>query len=435
MTCAGCVGARPAAPGPRVLLVTLDTTRTDHLTPYGYARDTSPGFASLAARGVLFTRAYCNMPTTDPSHASILTGLYPRRHGITRNGQRGVEGLPSLAERLRARGLRTAAFLSRKHLDPRQMGVPGFERVDLPAEKERTAEGTAGAAIEWLRRQEDGGYFLWVHLFDAHSPYTPPAPFHARFGAGPGERRLGKMGWLNEGVSHDPSTASNNIRLYDGEIAYADQWLGRLVETAESLPGAPPLIVVVADHGESLDDLEDRFRYAYAHGEFLYDHQTRVPLVLAWKGRLPEGRKVGALVESVDLAPTLLDLLGESLPANGSGVSRSALLRGEEERGAEAVFVQRRSFAVPEQPWLDAPEFAVVKGALKLIVNVKKGVELYDLDMDPAERNNLAGARPADVRSLNETLVAWLRANPSASASEEATDEKLEDLKSLGYVN
>jgi arylsulfatase A-like enzyme len=423
-------------PGPRVLLVTLDTTRADHLSAYGYVRGTTPHFDALARRGVLFTRAYCNMPTTDPSHASFLTGTYPRRHGITRNGLRAVPGLPSLPEALRRAGLRTAAFLSRRHLDPREMGIPGFEVVDVPDGKERRADATAESALRWLRRRGEGAWFVWVHLFDPHSPYEPPSPFDTWHGPGPAERRLGKMGWL-EAARYEPAVLANNVRLYDGEISFADDRLGALAAAAEDLPGEPPLLVVVADHGESLGELEDRFGYAFAHGEFLYDHQTRVPLVMRRRGDLPEGRVAEGLVEGVDLPPTILDLLGLGGLPGADGTSRAALARGGQEAGAEEVFIQRRSFKVPEQPYLAAAEYAVVRGWTKLITNPLKGegVELYDLRADPGEVSNLAGGQPERLRELRARLERWLAAVPASDPEAEPTEEKLKDLRSLGYVN
>lgn len=426
----------PAAPGPRVVLVTLDTTRVDHLSVYGYARGTTPRLAALATEGVLFRRAYCNMPTTDPSHASILTGLYPLRHGITRNGQRAMPGLPSLAAELRERGLRTAAFLSRRHLDPRELGIPGFDLVDTPSSgKERRAEETGAAAVRWLSSQEDGAYFLWVHLFDPHSPYDPPQPFRSRLGDGPPEQRLGRMGWLADTVRHSPEVAHNNIRLYDAEISYADEWLGRIVEAARSLQGEAPLFVVMGDHGESLDDLQSRYAYAFAHGEFLYEHQTRVPLVMSWKGVLPQGSSTEALIQSIDVAPTILDLLHVPIEERIDGESRAAAAFGQNDGGAEEIFIQRRSFKEPEQPWLAGSSYAVVAGWTKLIADSIQGDELYDLRTDPAEAVNLAASDPVRLREMKDRIARWVRSTPLADPEGEASEEKLKDLRALGYVN
>jgi arylsulfatase A-like enzyme len=429
------VTACARTPEPRVLLVTLDTTRADRLTPYGSARDTAPALAALARGGVLFTRAYASMPTTDPSHATFLTGVHPRRHGVTRNGQRAVDGLPSMPARLQARGLRTATFLSRRHLDPRRMNIPGFDRIDIPSRRERRAAGTVTAALKWIAGHAEGGWFLWVHLIDPHAPYDPPAPYDSRFGAGPPEKRLGKMGWLEPGEKYPAEVIDRNVALYDGEIAWMDQWVGRLVAAAEALPGGPPLIVVAGDHGESLCDLEKRFAYAFAHGEFLYDHQTRIPLIFRWKGKLPEGRVVSDLFAAVDLAPTILDLIGEEEPLGGEGVSRADLLRGKGGAGAEDVIVQRRSYDDPEQAWLATEEFAIVHGSRKLIANRLKGDELFDLAADPGETSNLALAEPATLAVMKERLLAWLRAHPAAAQGERRDEETLEELRSLGYVD
>jgi arylsulfatase A-like enzyme len=428
---AGCA----RAPGPRILLITLDTTRADRLTPYGSARDTAPTLAALARGGVLFTRAYTAMPTTDPSHTTFLTGVHPRRHGVTRNGERAVDGLPSMPARLKARGLPTAAFISRSHLDPDELNIAGFDRISAPARKERRASETATEASEWMARHGEEGWFVWVHLFDPHAPYDPPAPHDSRFGTGPPERRLGENGWLGPGERYPGEVAARNVDLYDGELAWMDEWVGRLVAAAEGLPGDPPLIVVAGDHGETLDDLEERFEYAFAHGEFLYDHQTRIPLIFRWQGRLPEGRVVSELFGAVDLAPTILELIGEKDPLGGEGVSRAALALGNGGSGAEAVVIQRRSFVAPERPWLGAEEYAIVHGSRKLIVNEKKGDELFDLEADPGERSNLALVEPTTVADLRERLLAWLRAHPPATPEGSPDEEKLRELRSLGYAD
>lgn len=428
---AGCT--RP--PGPRVLLITLDTTRADRLTPYGSARDTAPALDRIARGGVRFTRAYAAMPTTDPSHTTFLTGVHPRRHGVTRNGLRAVDGLPSLPARFQARGFPTAAFLSRRHLDPRELNIPGFDRVDGAERGERRAAETASRALDWLDRHEEGGWFLWVHLFDPHAPYDPPAPYDSRFGSGPPERRLGSHGWLAPGERYPAEVLQRNVALYDGEISGMDEWVGRLVAAAEALPGDPPLVVVAADHGESLGELEGRFRYAFAHGEFLYDHQVRIPLIFRWKGELPEGGVVRELFAAADLAPTILELVGDEGLAGEDGTARAALVRGRGGAGAEQVVVQRRSFANPEQPRLAGEEFALIRGSRKLIVNELEGAELYDLDADPGEEKDIAPFEPATVAELTERLRAWLRSHPPAGPGEGPDREKLEQLRSLGYVD
>ncbi|MBP7148745.1 MAG: sulfatase [Acidobacteria bacterium] len=421
-------------PGPRVALVTFDTTRADHLTPWDSARDTSPGVAALARSGVLFRRAYCNMPTTDPSHASMLTGLYPRRHGITRNGQSAVPGLRTLATRLKESGCATAAFISRKHLDPRELGLAGFDTIDLPDEAERRADETVGLALRWLDGIGPNGFLLWVHLFDPHAPYDPPREFRepGPQGEAPAVRH---ENWAEPAARYTPQQVAHNVRLYDGEIGYADLWLGKLVAALDALPGEPPLIVLAADHGESLDELQERYGYAFGHGEFLYDGQTHVPLVMRWKGRLPAGRAVDALVELVDLPSTLLELWGLPEPALGNGSSRARLARGETDDGAHAVFVERRSFKEPPRPWLAAEELAVVSGGMKLIASAARGEELYDLEADPHETVNLLESQPDRAAPLRELLAAWRRAHPPLGPGAEADPEKIRELRSLGYVN
>src|SRR6185436_6011947 len=342
-------GCRHPEEAPNLVLVTIDTLRADHTTPYGYGRDTTPVLARLAREGVAVDLAYAPMATTGPSHAALLTSRYPVSLGYLRNGQRLDEAQTTLAERLRAAGYRTSAAVSSFVLDRRLGFAQGFgtydcrcdraratatierwEGLTVPAGFDRRADETTDVALAWLaRRGRDRPFFLWVHYFDPHHPYSPPAPYDRRFAPPPAATGL-------------PRRA---VALYDGEIAFTDHQLGRLLDAidAEGL-AARTLVVVTADHGEGL------MQHGHmGHGLHLYEEAVRVPLVFRWPGSLPAGALVPGPVEHVDLVPTVLDLLG--LPRGGGeieGQSLAAALRGQAGTAGRdsrrTVFLQRRLY-------------------------------------------------------------------------------------------
>jgi choline-sulfatase len=356
-----------AAAGAHLLLVTLDTTRADRLGCYGAADAATPNLDRLAARGLRFTDAVSPVPMTLPAHASLMTGLDPPAHGVRVNG---IEPLApeqfTLAEALSDAGYRTAAFVSSFVLDPRFGLDQGFESYDATLEAtraaafepqtERSATSVTESALSWLaaRGEDEAPFFLWVHYFDPHDPYQPPEPFAGRFRGRP----------------------------YDGEIAYVDSELGRL------LAAVPPetLVVVAGDHGESLGEHGERY-----HSRSLYEGAVRVPLIVVLPGsgagaRAGEGGAVGGFVVTLgDLYPTLLDLLG--LDGTGhDGLDGRSLVREPADAG-RTVYLETRN------PWIDngwAPLYAARSHDRKYVLAPVP--ELYDLAADPAEsRNLLAG--------------------------------------------
>src|SRR5438552_199814 len=265
-------GLLPVRVAPDILLVTLDTTRADHLGAYGNRRAQTPRLDQLARDGVLFERAIAAAPITLPAHASLLTGLYPFAHGVRNNGTFSLRSeVPTLTQVLHERGYLTAAFISAFVLDRRYGLANGFDEYDDRLENrpgqgelERRGDHTARAAAEWLKRArgERRPLFLWIHLYDPHDPYDPPSPFREAFADRP----------------------------YDGEIAFADQALGSILDQLERL-GRPsrPIVAVVGDHGESLGVHDEE-----THAMFVYESTLRVPLILSWPGHLPAGRRVPA---------------------------------------------------------------------------------------------------------------------------------------------
>ncbi len=401
-----------AARDASVLLITLDTTRSDRLGCYGAVDPATPNLDELAARAFRFTHAVTPAPTTLPAHASLMTGLYPPSHGARVNGETRLDGSAlTLAEILGRRGWRTAAFVSAFVLDARYGLGQGFEiyddRVDstdgptfAAGTNERDARATTEAALEWVSGLESGEpFFLWVHYFDAHAPYHPPAPFDTRFAGRP----------------------------YDGEIAFIDSQIGRLLARLHELKREKStLIVVVGDHGESLGEHRES-----THGLFLYDSTVRVPLLVSLPGQRQSVVVDDRLVSLVDLLPTTVDLLGVDLPIQLDGRS----FAGVPPEPDRAVYAETM---VPFVEFGWSPLFSLRRLGDKVIRAPRP--EYYRLDVDEDERNNLwAETETTLARRRNELatdlagrLARW--PDPSAAAPASVTGEERARLEALGYL-
>ena len=386
---AACGGgaAKPAAPAsrPSLLLVTLDTTRADAMAPENAAA-TTPAFAVLAARGVRFTHAYATAPTTLPSHASMLTGLYPSGHGVHENGRRLPDAVPLLTERLRGLGYATAAFVSGYPLE-RQFGLArGFERYDdefAAGTVERGARETTDRALAWLAAAESRPRFLWVHYYDPHEPYAPPEPFRSRF-------------------PNDP---------YQGEVAAMDQDLGRLLAAFEGAPAAGGVrIVVAADHGEGRGDHGEAL-----HGNLLYQGVMRVPLVVAGGGI-----KAGTRTEPVSLRQIHATVLGWA---------------GDPAEGGLLDPVTGPVVGEAMQPYLSfrwQPQVFGVAGRHKLIRSGR--LELFDVVADPREENDLAGLEVPSPELERAVSGYPLPGQGGAVGAAPIGDDERRQLASLGYI-
>jgi arylsulfatase A-like enzyme/Flp pilus assembly protein TadD len=397
--------AAQAATTPNVLLVTIDTLRADRVGAYGYAAGRTPVLDRLARDGVLVEDASVQVPETRPSHACLLTGRYPFEHGIRDNYSPPLKpGLPTLAGVLRERGYETAAFLGAYPVAAVSGLDRGFERYDAPfgpeaadaSRVERPAAEVADAAIAFLKKPRTRPFFVWVHFFDPHYPYEPPAPFDREFAERP----------------------------YDGEVAYADAQLGRLLAPLEGGRSGQTLVVVTSDHGEGLGD----------HGEdehllFVYESTLRVPLLIAWPGTLPAGARVRGQFRSVDLMPTILGLLGVPAPPT-SGASRADALRQgsrlpDNESYVEALYGSLR-FGY-------APLRALRSEGWKYIDLPRP--ELYRVAEDPGESRNLVDERSAVATKMKERLRAYDPARDAPAAARTPVDpEAAERLAALGYV-
>lgn len=433
----------PAAPLRTVALITIDTLRADYVHAYGFPQATTPTLDALAARGVLFDRAIAAAASTIPSHASMMTGRYPRQQSTgARNGDTRLEGLPTVAERFSDAGWDTAAFVSNVVLQRRSGLDRGFQHYDerLPSSEtsrvgyERIAGDTVDAALGWLGEHDGRNVFLWVHLQDPHGPYTPPAEWIERFEAptlafdpelepAKNDRPRGAIPHYQfiEGVHR----ASEYARRYAAEIAYADAALGRL---AAALSERGPLVLLVtSDHGESLGE-NDRF---LQHGHSSTPELARVPMLLVAPGLSQERR--GELVSHVDVAPTLLELAGLAPLPDPSGLALAVPERGVRDLPDRTVFCDAvgESSAYRLQSYVRISGFSDTSGA--------RAIERIDAgDTGALQVSATSQAPDGQWRSkidpqLTRELRRYLRAEvPVVPASLNA--ETLERLRQLGYL-
>lgn len=399
----------PQRPRPNVLLVTLDTVRADHLGCYGDASAETPAIDALARAGTLFTRAYSPVPLTLPAHATLFTGLEPPAHGLVDNGMTsGDLGAPMLAERLRAAGYDTGAFVSAFVLN-RVFGLSrGFAHYDDGPAEEAELEGLfrrvapgeerVDAALAWLDRPRQGPFFLWLHLYDAHAPHVAPGRFAQRYAARP----------------------------YAGEVAYLDAQVRRLLDVLEARGlTRDTLVVVTADHGEGLGEHGE-----WTHGFLLHDATLHVPLILRWPGRLPVGRHDERPVALADVAPTVLDLLGLAPNAQRHG---RRLFNGEATTGWERVLWAQSDYPARQYGW--GALRCVRRGDWKYVDGPRP--ELFDLRHDPRELLDLARREPRrveDLRRLVGRMEDGLRQARPAAALREPDAETRARLQALGYV-
>ena len=400
----GMVGACSSAPekSEHVLLVTIDTLRADRLGYVGYDIAT-PNLDRLASEGAVFTQAITAVPITLPSHASILSGLYPTRHGTRHNGLfRVSDEVETLAETYSTAGFATAAFVGSFVLDRRFGLEQGFDHYDdeLPDENpvhgiyypERRGEEVVARAREWIDTRGEAPFFVWIHLFDPHAPHNAPSPFAEQYGT----------------------------REYDAEIAYTDHALGPLFETMNAFEDAT--VIMTADHGEGLGDHGES-----THTLFVYDSTMRVPLVIKGPG-IPAGVKVEEQVRSVDIAPTLLELSSLAPRGGIDGVSLLGRVSGESPGPLSAygeTFGTRYQFNWSELRFLRKDGFKVIDAPKP---------ELYDLRADPKEQKNLWSDDPGNEgRRLLRELKA-LTAGDVPGSIVEMDEETRKRLESLGYV-
>jgi len=398
----------PAQEPPDVFLITIDTLRADHVHCYGYEHVQTPGLDALAADGIRFTQAFTPSPITITSHASILTGLLPGSHGVTDFAVPLSPSHATLAERLRKQSYHTAAFIGAVILDSKTL-APGFDRgfdyydnfPEHPRTKsrwgrvERRGMKVVQHAEAWLTKHPAGPHFMWVHLFDPHDPYEPPAPYSQIY----------------------------KDHLYDGEIAYADSALANFIAYLKRTGRyRNSIIIVVGDHGEGLGEHNED-----THGIFLYDSTTHVPLIVKLHVALHAGTVVPAQVRTIDIVPTVLELTHAPALEKRDGESLTPYFAG----ASEAV---RPAFGETDYPlrfgW--APLHSLRSDGFKFIEAPRP--ELYDLQLDAAELHNKYETQDERVQKARG-LLSDLRAREKQlqSPSETQSTSASTHLKALGY--
>lgn len=434
-----------------VVLLSMDTTRRDHVSFYGYEQDTTPALKRLVAdRGVVFDSAFAVHTNTAPSHGSMLTGLYPKSHGIRHNGMRLDDQVVPLAELLDENGYATGGFVSSWTLTEHTGLDRGFEVYDagLPDGVSREAEMTLEKAQPWVRSWVAAGepFFLFLHLFDPHFPYHPPEDDGLRFlprGTSAFSSRLeSSLTRLKARTEITPKIGKEYIARYDGEIAYADRQLGRLLELLEELGVAErTLVVFLSDHGETLYERG----WIFDHGGRVYDEQIGIPMALRLPGDAHADRRVGAPVSHVDVLPTILDVLDLPPPGRVAGRSLLPLIDGSPQQPApRPVYAHAR--VRPER----VPEIEVPLDEDRLVSTIRlptvKLIEypltdggwhrqLFDLVEDPGEHRNVAKQRAGVADELHDQLSRWREATGgSASPPPTLSDDAERKLRALGYV-
>lgn len=394
-----------AAAGCNVLLITMDTTRADHLGCYGMSAAKTPNLDALAASGARFDACYSQAPITLVSHSTLMTGVYPPEHGVRDNGSYALgPELPVLAETFRKKGYRTGGFVACQVLDRRYGLQRGFEAFDdeMPEGPggarfhDRPADRVCAPALAWLDEVASQRFFGWVHLFDPHAPYDPPEAY----------------------------LAAADGSAYDGEISYMDQHVGLLLgKLREKGALDRTLVIAVADHGESLGD------HGYDwHALLVYRGIMRVPLIISLPGKIQAGVAT-QVVGVVDMAPTIYALMGWKPPGAMSGRGLLPLLRGERlppravygesHFGYENFGWAKLQFVVDDDyHYIRAPE-----------------PELFDLRVDPGETSNLAAtdrARRDQLEAALATMESEMRKRDAVGVALDA--EAIESLRALGYV-
>jgi arylsulfatase len=522
LLCAASVGCRPDCtprPGPvrpSVVLVTIDTLRADHLGCYGNATVRTPNIDRLAREGALFERCYAQAPITVPSHLSILSSLPLAEHGLLHNGgspARRVDVLPEIFARA---GYRTAAFVGAKHLGPEGTLAPLLTSLEVYSAPRRvsapfTAHDTNKRLFRWLRGACRDPFFAWVHYWEPHMPYVPPAPFDRTYYDGdPYDARHTSMsgvalGWFLydlDGVRQRLAERARQVRSlkrdlglrsaavrqlvlyrqglktyapteeaeatlrgrlaglgahlrsrlpfrrhladwltgvrdlrfavaqYAGEVSYVDEELGRLIDGLVRLGLQERTIVVVtADHGESLGEHGIYFDHAGLH-----ETSLRVPLVVWAPGRVPPGRR-GGVARGLDVAPTVLRLAGLGVPSEMQG--RDVLAAGERSGPVISEAARGVQIMVMDGPW---KLIRTLQGFYYVDAFAREAgtEELYDLGTDPGEGQNVLGQEAEVARRLRAGLDTWIAAhgagaeNPTASAP--LAPERVRELRALGYV-
>jgi arylsulfatase A-like enzyme/predicted Zn-dependent protease len=400
---------------PNVVLITVDTTRADHLPIYGYKKIETPNIDALAKHGILFRQCATAAPLTLPSHCSIMTGLYPTYHGVRINGNTALSSTHlTLAKAFEANGYDTGAFVGAFVLDGRwglnqgfqhyddQFDLTKYKKLDLGM-VQRPGNKVVDAALDWLDSHKAKPFFTWIHFYDPHMPYDPPEPYKSKYG-------------------------STLIGLYDGEIAFMDSQIGRVLDwlNQNGLRNRT-IIAMVGDHGEGLGEHGES-----THGYFIYDYAVHVPFILSTPLQSTNGIQIASQVRTIDVYPTLLDASHIHIPKEVQGTSLWHLISSH--GVGEQLYAYSESMApsiqygwspllslrTPQYQYIDAPRS-----------------EFYDLQKDPEEENDVRSSQTKLADYFQKTLkdvVAKTEAGAPAPSTANLDTETVERLAALGYI-
>lgn len=448
-----------------LLLVTVDTLRADHTSAYGYGRDTSPVLTDLSSRGVRFGRCITQRTNTAASVAALMTGLYPPTNRTLNNRDILQDFNFTLAELFRDQGYRTAAFVTVPVVGPRFNFDQGFEQFKMlafriPEDELAESRIVNRSTFNWLTENAENRFFLWLHYKDPHSPYLVPEKYKGLYLDTPGTASPGETELLMQGTEEARrENARYFISQYDAEIRFIDESLGRLFDKLDELGlGERTLVVLTADHGEGLGEHGEYF----AHGANCYEPTASVPLYLLHPA-LPGGRLVTDTVSLVDVLPTLRDLFGFGADPGLQGQSLTGLLTNDQTRPARPHHFIVGAYRAGYQT------HAVTTGSHKLILKAMEGwvatdqamdrlvrlwtgdpllnpyrcrvtgYELYDLEADPGETNNLAGQGLEAEAELEDELWRWMDRTYRRGAVHDVrqgdlTPKLADQLRALGYL-
>jgi arylsulfatase A-like enzyme len=415
---------------PNIIFISIDTLRADRLACYGYKEIKTPNIDLIARRGVLFSQAICQVPVTLPSHTSMFTGLNPTSHNVRENGTFRLDDSEiTLAEILKEDGYKTGAFIGGFPLDSRFGLNKGFDFYDddLSDRKdqetlrgkirwqghnvssfERKAISVIESSIKWLSSNRKGSFFLFIHLFDPHTSYSPPEPFKKMY----------------------------KYQPYDGEVAYVDYCLGKLFKKLEKWKiFKDALIIITSDHGESLGE-----HNYYGHGKKLFEPSLWIPLIISFPSKIPHAKAVSALVRSIDIMPTILEFLDIETVTEIQGVSLLPLILDEEEKKlnlasyGETLFPRLR-FGEEELRSYRTDRWKYIRFIKDNKIIRQK---LFDLKNDPEEIQDCAQKEGAKIQELASLLDRIIENDRKLAVNKNTfftmDEETRKKLKSLGYI-
>lgn len=396
-----------------IILITIDTVRADHIGCYGYKKKLTPNIDYLFTKGILFENTITTAPITLPAHASILTGKYPYKIKVRNNGHYLLpNNSTTISTELKKIGYKTAAFVSAAVLLSAFNLNQGFDLYNDTLNKrklatgnfsERDAESVTNSALEWMRKENNSKYFIWIHYFDPHAAYNPPEPYKTKY----------------------------KDNLYDGEIAYMDSQIGRLINFIEEQAKSNKkfLIILIADHGEGLWEHGEP-----EHGIFLYQETLKVPFIISSFPDINKGIRIKHIVRIIDVFPTILDYLNIKIPKDIDGISLIPLIEGKKQKKLPKLYAFSETL-IPEEYFGWNRLYSIQNEKWKIIYAPK--MELYDLSNDTNEKNNIFKENQSnEINGLYDTLKRFIseQNKDNENINNTIPTETIEKLKSLGYV-